>query len=292
MLITTSVFSANLNEQLAAQKHINYLYQSRTGRIFRFFITNKYAARFAGWYTRTRFSRIHISSFINNHQIDITESEEKIDAYRSFNDFFTRKLKQSARPINQESNSIISPADGYIIIVNDLKEHTPIMIKNVPFTLATFLANTNAAQKFYNGTMVIIYLAPWNYHRFHFPFKASATKTHSIHGTYESVHPFVFFSSTQPLHVNERICWHLIADNNNNNEIMCVAVGATFVGQITTSFTPNIIYQKGDEMGYFSFGGSTVVLIFPKDTFIPDTKEDSWKEIKMGQKIGSWKNQS
>lgn len=206
--------------------------------------------------------------------------------YHSFNEFFYRKLKPSARPIDMNVNSIVSPADGQLLVIEHLKPDTNFFIKNSSFNIARFLQDNKLAQNFIDGTAVIIYLAPYNYHRFHLPLDAQPMQTKHINGKLESVHPRVY-QYTQPLHENERQL--ILLNTNAGKTVAFVAVGALFVGSINQTYSPDKFYKKGNELGYFSFGGSTVVLLFPPKTINVDQafNNSDFVPIQMGQKIGT-----
>ncbi|MEX0940818.1 MAG: archaetidylserine decarboxylase [Candidatus Babeliales bacterium] len=273
------------SEQL--NQFLPFLYTTTIGSAIRSVIIKPWFSNVAGWYADSRLSKIHIPSFIKKYSINMHETvKPNYKKYNSFNDFFTRKLNPKARPINSEQNSIVSPADGQIYIVQNIQQKTKFPVKGKQFDLIAFLKNKELAQQFYGGTLAVIYLAPWDYHRFHFPFNAIPSHAQSITGKFESVSPFVF-SFLQPLQENERQL--IMLKTTNNKDIAFVAVGALCVGRITQTYTPFKQYKKGEEAGYFSFGGSTVVLLFPPSTIkINDAIPlQTFAPIKMGKKIGS-----
>jgi phosphatidylserine decarboxylase len=271
---------------------LQFLYSTSTGSMFRPILTRPWFTKSAGWYADTRISRFHIKSFARKHKIALNEAvKDRLEHYKTFNDFFTRKLKPEARPINDEKNSIISPADGRLYAYENLNENSQLFVKGQPFDLAAFLQDKELAKKYYNGTLVVIYLAPTDYHRFHFPVDAHAALPKQIAGRYESVNPFVYKTGVQSLQENER---QLIELTTKDCGTIClVAVGAMCVGKITSTFQPKTWHQKGDEAGYFSFGGSTVILLFEKekislnDKIIEQQQNGKLSIIKMGQKIGT-----
>jgi phosphatidylserine decarboxylase len=221
----------------------------------------------------------------------MSEAEKSVDSFKTFNDFFIRKLKPEARPINNNPSIIISPADGQIIIFEHCKKTMKFPIKQSSFSLEQFLGSKKLADIYENGTILIFRLAPWDYHRFHFPLECTPSKPIIIHGKYESVNPLVYRSGVQPLTQNER---HLyLLKTTACDEVAMVSVGALCVGKIVETYKPNISYKKGDEAGYFCFGGSTVVLIFKKGTInvnqeiVKNSKDSKETPIKMGVEIAT-----
>lgn len=267
---------------------LSFLYQSSLGKKLRPLFTHKWFTNLAGSYADSSFSKRHIKAFIQKHAIDMNDAERPAHAYSSFNDFFTRTLKPTARPIHQEPQAIISPADGNVLVV-DLSLHKYFSVKDKQFNLEEFVRDHTLAQQYAGGMMVIVRLAPWDYHRFHFPYDCIPSQPKKIKGIYESVHPLVYESGIQPLTENER---QLITLTTPTHEMVMIPVGALCVGKITHTYTPHQQYTKGQEAGYFSFGGSTVVLLFKPNTLMVDQQilEKSAHvietPIKMGEPLG------
>ena len=140
--------------------------------------------------------------------------------------------------------------------------------------------------------MMLFRLAPYDYHRFHFPVDCFATKSKNINGILESVNPIVYKSGIQPLTENERQI--IILKNDVFGEIVVVLVGAMFVGKIVQTYLPDKNYKKGEEIGYFEFGGSSIVVLVKKDAlkikenFIKNSQEGFETEVKMGQSINEF----
>jgi len=269
---------------------LSFLYQNKVGTLLRSFITKPWISTLSGWYADTWLSTFHIKNFIKKYDINMAEANRKnISEYTSFNDFFTRELHPQARPINPDPSAIISPADGDLHIFSNINDNTEIFVKEKAFDLATFLGNQNLAEQYTGGTIIIIYLSPRDYHRYHFPLNAIPSHAKQINGKYESVNPLVYQAHVQPLTENERQI--TLLKTKESGTIPFISVGALCVGRISQTYIPEKKYNKGDEMGYFSFGGSTVVVIFPKDYMtVNPTLQDQLLygsvPIKMGQQIG------
>lgn len=133
----------------------------------------------------------------------------------------------------------------------------------------------------------MIYLSPKDYHRFHFPVTGYAAQATCIKGIYESVHPVIYTLGIQPLIENERHCIMLYPEQRQS-PIVFIPIGALFVGAIHETYTPNTLCKKGNEMGYFAFGGSTIVMLFKKNAITLDEKlatAQKFVPIKMGERI-------
>ena len=218
----------------------------------------------------------------------MSESVKQISEFTSFNDFFYRKLKPSARPIE---NGFVAPGDGKLIAFENIKDAQRFFVKGREFTLSEFLSNEELANKYQNASLIILRLAPNDYHRFHFPYDGTPSEITEIKGSYFSVSPHALASNFAKVFCeNKREFCTLKTEDKG--DIIIAPVGATMVGSILETFTPNQKINKGDEMGYFAFGGSTVVLLVDKDKITLDadilenTKNKMETFVQMGEKIG------
>jgi phosphatidylserine decarboxylase len=227
-----------------------------------------------------------IQPFVDEFDIDLSTAQQQ--EFSSFNDFFTRKLKTDARPVDTASTVAVSPADGKILAYSSIG-NSDFIIKGYRFDVRTFLNNARLAQKYLDGTLVIIRLAPFDYHRFHFPVTGSVSPVTRINGDYYSVNPLALRRMTEIFCLNKRE--FTVISNPLFGDVVMVEVGATMVGSIVQTHTGNSA-KKGDEKGYFKFGGSTVVLLFEKNKIHID--EDLLRNsfngyettIKEGERIG------
>jgi len=158
---------------------------------------------------------------------------------------------------------LVSPADSKLFVIPQVTDATRFFVKSKKFCLKTFLGDEYVAREYEHGTLLLFRLAPYDYHRFHFPCDGVPSKHKIIEGALESVHPIVYESGSLPLQTNERHV--IILKTKRFGAVAMVTVGAQLVGRITHSYTPGKAYCKGDEAGYFSFGGSSIVLLFKKD---------------------------
>lgn len=279
-------------EQIESFYILNFLYKNRMGRLFRYFFNNRFAARLSGIYQDSRFSKKNILPFIKKHKIDTSEFLNKVSDFKSFNDFFIRKLKHDARKINFDENLLVSPADSKLFVIPEVSRETNFFVKNKKFNLKQFLKEDKLAKEYEDGAMMLFRLAPYDYHRFHFPVDCLASKSKNINGILESVNPIVYKSGIQPLTENERQV--IILKNTVFGEIIVVLIGAMFVGKIVQTYLPDKNYKKGEEVGYFEFGGSSIVILVKKDAlkikenFVKNSQEGFETEVKMGQSINEF----
>jgi len=276
-----------VHEQIELQSSLLFFYTSRIGKFLRPLFTKQYLCHLLGWYQDSSFSKRAIAPFIKTHEITMDDFIIPEGGYTSFNDFFCRKLKPGARSI--DAHHIVSPADCKLYIIEDISADSVFFVKQKPFNLAKFLNNPTLAHEYEHGTLIIFRLAPYDYHRFHFPVDCTPSKPQPINGIYESVNPLVYRSGVQPLTENERHLIMLTTEHHGN--IAMLSVGALFVGKIIETYTPEVPCKKGDETGYFAFGGSTVVLLFKKNTikpqqiFLDHSRQGLETAVKMGQAI-------
>ena len=229
-----------------------------------------------------------IKSFVKQLDINIDEAEKSVSEFTSFNDFFYRTLKPSARPIE---NGFVSPGDGKMLAFENIADIHDFFIKGRKFTLKEFLGNDKLAEKHKNSSLIILRLAPNDYHRYHFPYSGTPSEMTKIKGDYFSVSPYALASNfTKVFCENKRE--YCILSSEEKGEIIVAPVGATMVGTIIETYNANQSVKKGDEMGYFAFGGSTIVLLVDKDKLtidadiIKNTKNRIETFVKMGEKIG------
>jgi phosphatidylserine decarboxylase len=230
-----------------------------------------------------------IHPFIEDYDIDMSLAQEQ--EFNNFNDFFTRKLKDNARPINTSTNIVVSPADGKILAYTDIS-NSDFIIKGFRFNVSSFLDNPDLAQKYHDGALLIIRLAPIDYHRFHFPISGNLSSNKKIEGDYYSVNPYALRKKAEIFCLNKRE--YTILSNPLFGDVIMAEIGATMVGSIIHTFKGSSV-NKGEEKGYFKFGGSTVVLLFEKnkihidEDLLINTAKGYETTLKMGERIGEKK---
>ncbi len=271
---------------------LNFFYKNFMGRLIRLPMTYVWFSQFGGAFADSSISRYFIKSFIKRNKIDMSDYIVPEGGYKTFNEFFYRKLKPNRRIIDSDSNSIISPADSKLLVIPEINIQTYFFVKACKFDLESFLQDQDLANEFSGGTLFLFRLAPENYHRFHFPFDCVASLPHRIKGKFESVNPVVYKSGIQPLTENER---HLIVlDSEKFGKVLFVPVGAMLVGKVVETYDPKKFNKKGDEVGFFAFGGSSIVMVFkkgaviPDETFIQNSLHDRESAVRMGHKINKF----
>ena len=246
-------------EKVAGERWLVWLYNNPIGEATLWALAKrKLVSSIYGKMMDRTSSAKRIQPFIEDFDIDMSGAQEQ--EFKNFNDFFSRKLKDNARPIDTSFNIVVSPADGKILAYADIS-NSDFIIKGFRFDVSSFLDNTVLAQKYCDGALLIIRLAPVDYHRFHFPVSGNLTLNKKIEGDYYSVNPFALRKKAEIFFLNKRE--YSIISNPLFGDVIMAEVGATMVGGIVQTYMGNSA-KKGDEKGYFKFGGSTVVLLFEK----------------------------
>ena len=285
--------SQTYSEKIIASSYLKFLYGSLIGYPFLKLLTgNQFVSYLYGKLMTTKYSRHYISKFVKEYNINTEEIEKSLDKFSHFNDFFYRKLKPLSRKIDNSIDSIISPSDGKILVYDNAQE---ILIKNQLYTLDNLIQNKSIADKYKNCSIAIIRLAPTDYHRFHFPCDGYVSNSTLINGKYFSVSPIALKFNPNIFFQNKRTYNELSSKKFGN--ILIMEIGATMVGSIKHTYQPESFVNKGDEKGYFEFGGSTLVLLFDSRNIIFDkdilinSKNNYETQIFMGEKIGSYKTE-
>ena len=240
-------------------------------------------------------------------EINMDEFETPQEGFKTFNEWFIRKLKnpEVLRPIDPSPDVIVSPADCKILIIPNIQKDTMVTIKEKDFSVTTLLAgDADLAQAYKDGTMMIFRLAPYDYHRYHFPIDCFVGPETKIEGKYHSVNPRAYVQGVKPLTVNKR-SYEILQpggpmDAYKDRKTVMVHVGATAVASIVNFFSQEkpytVLHPKGSEMGYFEFGGSTLVMLFTKGSVIPNKQivNNSLRgyetAVKVRESIARWKN--
>ncbi len=249
-----------------------------------------FLSQFYGWIQKSKLSKKKIIPFIKKYHVDTSEFQDPVESFQSFNDFFIRKLKPEARPIVPDPQNAILPADGRYLVYDNIHSIDGFFVKGKKFSLESLLQSSTLAHKYSQGSMVIARLAPVDYHRFHFPTDCQPDVAHLIPGKLFSVNPTALKKHVEILTENKRMITHL--HTHHFGTILFIEVGATYVGSIHQTYTPRKWIPKGDEKGFFSFGGSCLILLFEPfriqlDSDLLDASRKRLETLgQMGQSLG------
>ncbi|MBR1921077.1 MAG: phosphatidylserine decarboxylase, partial [Kiritimatiellae bacterium] len=212
------------------------------------------------------------------------EAERPLGDYASFNDFFTRRLKPGARPVG---DGVVSPADGRLMLYLGADADTPFPLKGATRSLRAVFDGDAPAGRY---DVAVVRLAPVDYHRFHFPCDCTSEgAVRVVAGEYHSVNPIALLRRPDVYADNER---QVLRCRAAFGDFYLVDVGAFGVGTIVQTFTGDR-HVKGDEKGYFKFGGSTVMLVAPAgaiafdDDLVRNSAEGLETRVLCGERIGA-----
>lgn len=268
--------------------------------IFQNLVPQQTLSEVAGYLAKSQnkyIKKAFVHTFAKAYDISLDEyARGSLDAYDSFNDFFTRELKDGQRPIDDGIGAITCPADGVVSQIGHIQAGQLLQAKGREYDVGQLLADFELGKAFVDGSFATIYLAPSNYHRVHMPFDGRLVATHYVPGTLFSV------NNTTANHVpdlfarNERL---VCVFDTKFGKACVVLVGAMIVagiecvatGQIKRTpyiqnRTHDLTLNKGDELGRF-YLGSTAIVILPKQagtTWLDDMVHG--KKVQMGEKIG------
>ncbi|XP_047180296.1 phosphatidylserine decarboxylase proenzyme 2-like isoform X1 [Vigna umbellata] len=218
-------------------------------------------------------SSADIPKFIESFkdQINLAEVKYPLEHFKTFNEFFIRELKPDSRPIaSAERDDIaVCAADCRLSAFKSVDDSKRFWIKGRKFSVQGLLGKDMCSSAFVDGTVVVFRLAPQDYHRFHFPVSGTVEQFVDIPGCLYTVNPIAVNSKYCNVFTeNKRVV--SIISTVDFGKVAFVAIGATMVGSITFTKKKGDSVKKGDEFGYFSFGGSTVICVFEKDSIAID----------------------
>jgi phosphatidylserine decarboxylase len=231
---------------------------------------NYLVSRLLGWYADRRLSRRRIQPTIDELGLDESEFLRPTAEFRTFNEFFARKLKPGARPTSANAAELGSPADCRLLVYPTLPEGRCVPVKGRPFTIGDLLGprGKEQAEAFAGGALAICRLCPADYHRYHYPTAGRTTDSWEIDGRLHSVNPLALALNLPIFDQNHRVV--TLLDLACFGPMAFVEVGAFGVGGIVQTH-PNPTFGRLDEKGYFRFGGSTIVLVFRPGSVVFDS---------------------
>lgn len=244
-------------------------------------------------------SRRDILSFIKFHKLNMDEVRLPLSEFRTFNEFFYRELKAGSRPCAEPERPevAVSPADSRAVCYDTVSDATQFWVKGRGFTVRRLLGDSipeMVAQSYVDdGAMGIFRLAPQDYHRFHSPVDGVVGEPVVYAGQYYTVNPMAIRSMLDVFGENVRVVVPIQSDCHGL--VMVVCVGAMMVGSTVITATPGERIARTDELGYFKFGGSTVIVLFERGrlAFDSDLVENSKSAIetlvRVGHSIGTAK---
>lgn len=277
-------------EQVYKEGFLRWAYGNPLGRLtVQLAVKRAWFSRWYGWQMDRASSRAKIEPFIADYGLDAEAFADPVESYRTFNEFFYRKLKSGARPIYAEAEAAVFPADGRHLAIPDIDTAQTFYIKGQRFDLPSFLKDAEMATEFEGGAMLISRLCPVDYHRYHFPVAGDAGEPVLIDGDLRSVSPLALRRHLEIFWKNKRT--RTVIESPVFGKVAVMEIGATCVGSMEATYRSGTI-AKGEEKGYFRFGGSCVATIFQRgricfdDDLLAHACEQREVYAKMGERCG------
>jgi phosphatidylserine decarboxylase len=264
---------------------LNFFYDNFFGRLFIKLLTSNFVTNIVGKYMNSKLSLNRINKFIKENNINMNDYVYK--EYTSYNDFFIRKIKYSKRPIFSNKDVLISPCDSKLSVYT-INNNLTLKIKDAYYDINT-LIDKDILDEYKEGYALVFRLSTNDYHRYCYIDSGTKSKNYYIKGTFHTVQP-ISLKHYNFYKTNTREWTELYT--NNFDKVIDIDIGALCIGKIN-NYHEEISFKKGEEKGYFEFGGSTIVLLFKKNTIILDedimanSKDNIETVVKYGEKIGN-----
>jgi len=274
-------------EAVYGDKYLRWTYGTLAGKVaLAAFVKRAWFSRWYGWRMDRPSSRRKIAPFIEQYAIDSDEFTRRPDEFENFNEFFYRQLKSEARPIDPDPHSVVFPADGRHLCIPDLSRNDGLLVKGEMFDLERLLADATLAKQYANGSLLLSRLCPVDYHRYHFPAAGKPGPARLVNGPLYSVNPLALVQNIEILATNRRTI--SILETDLLGRVLLLEIGATCVGGICQTYQPGANVSKGDEKGYFRFGGSSTIVIFEpgKVQFADDLLANSAQQRELYARVG------
>lgn len=272
-------------ENCFQDRFLKSLYESAPGRMLVKVLVCPAVSRVGGRLLGSRLSCILIPGFVRKHKIDLTKYEKQ--SFDSYNDFFTRKLKDKERPVDWEESSLISPCDGKLSVYPITKKGR-FMIKHTSYTVTQLLGNRKLAKRFEEGYAMVFRLTVDDHHRYCYMDDGVKSSNYRIPGILHTVNPIA--NDLEPIY-KENTREYCLLHTKNFGTLLVMEVGALMVGKIH-NYHGACTVKRGQEKGRFEFGGSTIVVLTEpgKVAIDRDIMKNSRRAyetlVKMGEAVG------
>ena len=221
-----------------------------------------------------------IDAYARAYRVDLDEAEVPPGGFRTFDEFFTRRLKPGLRPVEGDDGTLVSPADGLLEDIGDIEHGSVLRVKGQSYEVGELLGDPADASRFAGGRFAVVYLSPRDYHRVHASVSGPVHSVRYVGGTLFPVNRFGVKSYPRLFARNERVV--VFQESEIHGEVATILVGAIGVGRISVAFDPSVMTNvgrgpttqryhpehaptlaRGDELGTFHLGSTVVLLTGP-----------------------------
>lgn len=264
---------------------LEWMYGTAPGRCLVRLMIRPWVSRSAGWLLDRKISALAVKPFIKSNHIDMTDFEQR--KFRSFNDFFTRQVREGRRPVDMEPEHLIAPCDSKLTAY-PIGADSRFRIKGVDYTLEQLLRDGELARRFLGGTLLLFRLTVGDYHRYGYVDSGYLGREIHLDGVYHTVNPAA--AGRHPIY-RENTREYALLESDHFGTLLQMEVGAAMVGRIVNAPGERVV-QRGQEKGRFEFGGSTVIVLLQKDAAVIDedillnTSQEAETVVRLGEVIG------
>ena len=284
---TTSTASEHIASTASFQdRFLAWLYGSHLGRALLPILVRPAISKLGGIVLNSKLSTLGIAGFIRSNNIDMSQFEQR--EFSSYNDFFTRKILPSKRPICPDERALISPCDS-VLSAYRVAENTQFHIKGTEYTLEQLLRSKELATLFDRGTVLVFRLTVADYHRYCYPVSGNKTQDKLLPGIFNTVNPIA--AACRPIYKeNTRVL--SVVTSDVFGQVLVMEVGALMVGKIVHEHPEACAVTRGTEKGRFEFGGSTIIVCLQENAaeidavYFQNTEQNIETPVQYGQKIG------
>ena len=266
-------------------RFLEWMYGTRPGRLLVKLMIRPGVSRAAGWLLDRRVSALAVRPFIRKNHICMDDFEQR--RFRSFNDFFTRRVLPGKRPVDGTPGHLIAPCDSKLTVY-DIRPDSRFRVKGTEYTLEGLLQSKELAETFLGGTLLLFRLTVGDYHRYTYIDSGFVTGSNRIPGVFHTVNPAA--ASRCPIY-RENTREYSLLESLRFGTVLQMEVGAAMVGRIVNAPGSRNV-RRGEEKGRFEFGGSTVIVLLQKGRAILDadllrnTAQDAETVVRLGERIG------
>lgn len=266
-------------------RFLEWMYGTRPGRLLVKLMIRPGVSRAAGWLLDRRVSALAVRPFIRKNHICMDDFEQR--RFRSFNDFFTRRVLPGKRPVDDAPAHLIAPCDSKLTVYA-IRSDSRFRVKGTEYTLEGLLQSKELAETFLGGTLLLFRLTVGDYHRYAYIDSGFVTGSTRISGVFHTVNPAA--ASRCPIY-RENTREYSLLESQQFGTVLQMEVGAAMVGRIVNAPGSRNV-RRGEEKGRFEFGGSTVIVLLQKGRAILDadlprtTAQDAETVVRLGERIG------